>query len=147
MSIIEGLDPKKQKELIRQSINVGDVFLKKFEEAEHEKFFIIAGVSEGKVYVCSVFINSRIHSSVINKPNIYKLHIPLLKSQNPFLRYDSYANCSYPISLDIDKITDGIINSSCKIIGNINKSDIEYIQKAIIGSGLLSDDEIALYFS
>lgn len=31
MSIFGGLDPEKHKELIRQSINVGDVFLKKFE--------------------------------------------------------------------------------------------------------------------
>ena len=147
MSIFGALDPEKHKELIRQSINVGDVFLKKFEEAEHEKFFIIAGISEGKIYVCSVFINSRIHPSVLNKPNIYKLHIPLLKSHNDFLNHDSYANCSYPIPLDIDKITDGIINSSCKVIGNINKMDIGLIQKTIIESGLLSDDEIALYFS
>lgn len=147
MSIFGGLDPEKHKELIRQSINVGDVFLKKFEEAEHEKFFIIAGISKGKIYVCSVFINSRIHPSIINKPNIYKLHVPLLKSQNEFLSHDSYANCSYPIPLDVDKITDGIINTSCKVIGTINKTDIGYIQNAIIESGLLSDDEIALYFS
>ena len=146
MSIFEGLDPEKHKELIRQSITVGDVFLKKFEEAEHEKFFIIAGISEAKIYVCSVFINSKIHPSVFNKPNIYKLHIPLLKSHNDFLSHDSYANCSYPIPLDVDKIADGIINLSCRVIGNINKTDIGYIQKAIIESGLLSDDEIALYF-
>ncbi len=147
MSIFGGLDPEKHKEIVRQSINVGDVFLKKFEEAEHEKFFIIAGISKEKIYVCSVFINSRIHPSVINKPNIYKLHIPLLKTQNDFLSHDSYANCSYPISLDVDKITDGIVNSSCKVIGNINESDLGFIQKAIIESGLLSDDEITLYFS
>ena len=147
MSIFGSLDPEKHKELIRKSINVGDVFLKKFEEAEHEKFFIIAGISERKIYVCSVFINSRIHPSVLNKPNIYKLHIPLLKSQNVFLSHDSYANCSYPIPLDVDKIIDGILDASCKVIGNINKTDVEFIQKAIIESGLLSDDEIALYFS
>lgn len=147
MSIFGALDPEKHKQLIRQSINVGDVFLKKFAEAAHDKFFIIAGISKEKIYICSVFINSNIHPSVINKPNIHKLHIPLLKSQNDFLSHDSYANCSYPIPLDVDKITDGIINSSCKVIGNINQTDLGFIQKAIVGSGLLSEDEITLYFS
>jgi hypothetical protein len=147
MSIFGGLDPEKHKEILRQSINIGDVYLKKFEEASHEKLFIIAGISKEKVYVCSVFINSKIHPSVVNKPNIYKLHIPLLKSKNDFLRHDSYANCSYPFPLEVDKITDGVVNSSCKVIGKINKTDLVFIQKAIIESGLLSDDEIALYFS
>lgn len=125
---------------------MGDVFLTMFEETEHTKFFSIVVISQVKICICSVFINSRIHPSVVNKPNIFKLYIPLLKVQNDFLSYDSFANCSYPIALEVDKITDRIMKRTCKVIGSVNKTDLEFIQNALIEFGLLSEDDITLYF-
>lgn len=146
MSLFGNIDPKKQQEIFKNTLNIGDVFLKKFDESEHQKFFIIVGISEHKIFICSVFINSKIHPSVIKKPNILKLQIPLLKSRNTFLKHDSFANCSYPIHLNSEQITKGIIENTCKVIGNIHSQDLEFIQSAIITSGLLSDEQMELYF-
>ena len=146
MSILDSLDHGKKQELYKNSFKPGDVFLKKFDEAEHDKFFIIAGISEHKIYICSVFINSKIHPSVLNKPNICKLHIPLLKSRNPFLAYDSFVNCSYPISLTSEQITKAIVENKCKIIGEIHSLDLVIVRKTLIESGLLSEEEIIMFF-
>ena len=45
------------KNLLKNSLNIGDVFLGNFEEAKHKKFFVVAGMSDKKVKICSVFIN------------------------------------------------------------------------------------------
>ncbi len=147
MSIFSHIPHEKQQELYKETLKEGDVFLKDFDEADHKKFFIIAGISNDKIFICSVFINSEIHPSIALKPNISKLQIPLLKSRNEFLKYDSFANCSYPIHLNSTSITKGIIDQTCKVVGNIHHQDLEFVQKALIESGLLSDEEIELYFT
>ncbi len=146
MSIFGNIDPEKQQELYKNSLKAGDVFLKKFDEAEHKKLFIIAGISDEKIFVCSVFINSKIHPAIAGKPNILKLQIPLLKNRNEFLKHDSFANCSYPIHLKSESITKDIVVGTCKIIGNIHRQDLEFVQNALVNSGLLSEEEIELYF-
>lgn len=147
MSIFDNIDPNKQKSLYKSSLKTGDVFLKEFKEAEHKKLFIIAGISSEKVFICSVFINSEIHPSLSRKPNIHRLQIPLLKSRNKFLKHDSYANCSYLIYLKSEEITNSIIEKTCKVIGNIHMEDLKFIQTAIIESGLLTEEQIQLYFN
>ena len=146
MSIFDKLSKESQKELYKKSIKEGDVFLKDFEEADHKKFFIIAGISGDKVFVCSVFINSNIHPSIKNKQRLLALQVPLKKTLNPFLSYDSFANCAYPIPLETDTITTSIINGGCKVIGCIDPSDLDNVQQSLIHSGLLSEEQIDLYF-
>lgn len=68
MGIFGALDDEARKKLFKRNMDVGDVFLKDFDEADHQKFFIIAGMSTEKVFVCSVFINSAVHPSIMNKP-------------------------------------------------------------------------------
>ncbi|PID87981.1 MAG: hypothetical protein CSB06_02645 [Bacteroidia bacterium] len=146
MSVFDNTEPEKQQALYRNSLNAGAVFLKKFDEADHKKFFIIAGISDDKLFMCSVFINSKIHPAIAHKPRILDLQIPLLKTRNDFLKYDSFANCSYPIHLNSESITRSIVAGTCKLIGNIHNQDLEFVQNALIESGLLSDEEIELYF-
>lgn len=69
-----------------------------------------------------------------------------MKNRNNFLNHDSYANCSYPITLNIEQIITEIMNSSCKVIGEVCHEDLDFIQNALINSGLLTEKEINLYF-
>lgn len=139
------IDNNLQKKLLKATLKTGDVFLKKFEEAAHQKLFIIAGVSTKKVFLCSVFINSEIHPSIKSKPNIVALQVPLLKSRNSFLSHDSFANCTYPIPHEVEKLIDEISKGDCKTIGSIHNQDLIFIRKALVNSGLLTEEEIELY--
>lgn len=57
------------------SLKLGDVFLKNFEGIDHQKFFIVAGMTDDKLTVCSVFINSNIHPSLYNKQLILNAQV------------------------------------------------------------------------
>lgn len=144
--MLDVLDEDSKKKLYNSSLQTGDVFLNEFKEASHKKFFIVAGLSQDKVYLCSVFINSKIHPSIHNKPKQLELQMPLKKNNNSFLKYDSYVNCAYPMRLDTSKIIDSIINKECTIIGRVDNTDLLSIQDMIIDSGLLSEEEIEMFF-
>lgn len=133
--------------MFKKNIKQGDVFLKNFEEADHPKFFIVAGVCDENIYLCSVFINSNIPPALFAKQNLLNLQVPLKKDLNPFLKYDSFANCAYPIQTETEKIADELIHGTCKTIGTVNNDDLNNIQYSLINSGLLSEEEIELYFN
>jgi hypothetical protein len=141
------LDKDGLKKLFSSTMSLGDVLLKEFPEADHEKFFIIAGMSKDRVFICSVFINSNIHPSIFNKQELLNLQVPLKRSENPYLKYDSFANCSYPIPLEVTQIAQQIAEGKCKVIGAVTQDDLENVRSSIINSGLLSEEEIELYFN
>ena len=146
MPLLENLDSNFKSKLYLSTLKKGDVLLKNFPEADHPKYFIIVGMNETKMFVCSIFINSEIHPSLRNKPKQLGLQIPIQKAKNNFLKHDSYANCAYPIKLDGNQIASQINDGTCKTIGCIDSADLNKIQQVLISSGLLTDEEIALYF-
>lgn len=146
MSLGDLLKNSDKSKLYSQSLNLGDVFLKKFEGIEHPKFFIVAGLSQDRVFLCSVYINSDIHPSIIRRQNLLELQVPLRKQNNSFLNYDSFANCSNPIHMESTSLIEWVTDNSCKVIGSIFKEDLNTIKEALKNSGLLSVEEIKLYF-
>ncbi len=147
MSLGDLLENVDKSNLFKHSLSAGDVFLKEFEEIDHPKFFIVAGVSRDKIFLCSIYINSNIHPSVMRRQHLLELQIPLKQSNNPFLKYDSFANCSTPIPMESESLGQWIANNSCKVIGSVFQDDLKLIVDAIKNSGLLSEEEIELYFS
>lgn len=146
MSLGDSLGSLDKGELFRKTIKPGDVFLKDFDDIDHSKFFIVVGMSTDKVFLCSVYINSRIHPSIMKKQHLLELQIPLKKENNTFLKYDSFANCSTIIPMEGKALGDGIANNTCKVINSIFKKDLTLIVRSIKDSGLLSEEEIELYF-
>jgi hypothetical protein len=146
MSLGDLLGNLGKSKLFKQSLNIGDVFLKEFEGIDHPKFFIVAGISEDRIFLCSIYINSGIHPSIMHKQYLLELQVPLKKQNNPFLKYDSFANCSTPIPMELEPLSQWVSEDSCKVIGSINDSDLNSIVNALKNSGLLSEEEIELYF-
>ena len=146
MSLGDLLGSADKSKLFKKSLSIGDVFLKEFEGIEHPKFFIVVGLSKDKVYLCSIYINSRIHPSVMKRQHLLELQIPLRKQNNPFLKYDSFANCSTHIPMKSESLSNWITDDSCKVIGSIFKKDLNLIIKTLKESGLMSEEEMDLYF-
>lgn len=147
MSLGDLLKPHDKSKLFKHSLRAGDVFLKEFEGINHPKFFIVAGISQDKIFLCSIYINSNIHPSVMKRQHLLELQIPLKQANNPFLKYDSFANCSTPIPMKAEALSQWITNNSCKVIGTISQNDLKTIVDTLKNSGLLSDEEMDLYFS
>ena len=128
------------------SLKLGDVFLKNFEGIDHQKFFIVAGMTDDKLTVCSVFINSNIHPSLYNKQLILNAQVPLKKNDNTFLSHDSFANCSHTFVLDADLIINEILSGQCEVIGNIAPKDLRIVRCTIVNSGFLKQDDEEFFF-
>lgn len=145
MKLGDSLGTDAQKKLFSIGLSKGDVFTGEFPEIDHEKYYIIIGLSADKVFTCSVYINSEIHKSLYVKPELFALQIPISKANNPFLDYDSFACCSTPLPINSEFIFNQKQAGKCRIKGRISQIDLEVITRAIKNSGLLSDEEIELY--
>jgi|GEM_PF-854867 len=146
MPIGDVLGNSAKEKLFANSFKIGDVFLAKFDGINHDKFFILFGISYNRLFLCAVYINSDIHPAIRNKQNLLDLQVPLKKSNNPFLKYNSFANCSTTIPMDSEPLGKKIANNSCKVIGSVFQEDLEIIRNCVKNSGLLSEDDIELYF-
>lgn len=135
-----------KEKLFKNSLNKGDVFLKQFEAIDHLKFFIVVGLCDAKLFLCSVYINSNIHPSIMSRQHLLELQVPIKKSNNHFLKHDSFACCSTHIPMESELVGNWVSDKSCKVIGAVHPDDLINITKALIASDLLTEEEIELYF-
>lgn len=108
--------------------------------------FIVVGISKDTVFTCSVFINSEIHPFIARNQKLFSLQIRILKSDNPFLDHDSYASCNTPIKSSAINVQNKITDKSCRVIGKICEKDVAIITSTLVYSGVLTPEEIELYF-
>lgn len=146
MSIGDAFSSAAKEALFQNALAKGEVFLNKFPEIDHPKFFIVVGLSDDKLYTCSVYINSEIHPSIKAKQELYNLQVPIQKANNGFLSHDSYACCSTLLPIESNKINEWKNSGSCKVIGQVSEQDLEIITNTILDSNLLTAEEIEQYF-
>ena len=142
-NLLEGRDAAN---LYQASLSTGDVFLGKFDTIDHEKFFVIAGLSQDKIYVCSVYINSNIPGFIYRKQELLDLQVPIKKSKNNFLKHDSFVSCNTQLKFEFSDIYLWIENKKCMCIGKLDMEDLNNIQTTLINSGLMTSKEMELYF-
>ena len=141
------LDRQIANNLYQATLSLGDVFLGKFEGIDHEKFFIVAGLSHDKVYVCSVYINSKIPGFIFKKQELLNLQVPIKGVKYPYLKHDSFVSCNTQLKLEFSDIFRWIETDKCRCIGKLDMDDLNNIQTTLINSGLLTSKELELYFS
>lgn len=59
------------------------------------KYYIVVGISENEVALGTVYINSEINPNIFNTPQLRGYHIPISAEEYPFLKYDSFIDCSH----------------------------------------------------
>lgn len=124
------------------SISPGAVFLGPFANIDHDKFLIVVGVSKDKIMVCSAIINSNINQYIRKRPHLLSLQIELKEVDYDFLSHDSYVNCAQPLKASFNHF----MNESQQYCGMLNSTDLSSVQQNIINSGVLTADEINLFF-
>lgn len=124
------------------SIAPGAVFLGPWADIDHEKFLIVAGVSEDRILVCAVMINSEINPYIQKRPRMLSCQVLLKSADYDFLSHDSYANCAQPIRAKFEVFT----KDDRKYCGILSETDLNIVQQRIIASGNLTVDEINTFF-
>ena len=146
MNLKDFLNNKKNGNLYQTSLSKGDVFLGKFDGIDHEKFFVIAGLSKDKIFICSVFINSNIPDFIFSKQVLLDLQVPIKGNKYDFLKHDSFVSCNTQLKLKFSDLHSRIDDKRCRYIGKLNTEDLNNIKTTLINSGLLTQKEIELYF-
>ena len=119
----------------------GCVFAGRFKGIDHEKYFIVVGISNDKVYACSVYINSNIPKFILSSQKLLNLQVNIKGAKYDFLQHDSFAACN-----SVQKYLSNDIKF-CRYIGKINEEDLRNITNIVINSGILTPKEINLYFN
>ena len=133
--------------IYRTSLSKGDVFLGDFYGIAHKKFFVIAGLSQDKGSILSVYINSNIPDFIFKRQELLNLQIPVKGDNYNFLKHDSFVSCNTQLKFRFSDIYSLIESKKCDFVGKLNASDLNNIQTTLINSGLLTQKEIELYFS
>ena len=124
------------------SVTPGAVFIGPWPGVDHEKLLIVAGVSEERILVCSVMINSEINPYIQKRPRMLSCQVQLKAEDYDFLSHDSYANCAQPIRAKFDVF----MENERRYCGILNETDLTQVQQRIIASGNLTVDEINTFF-
>lgn len=131
--------------LIEGSIDRGDILLSEFDGIDHQKFFVVMGVSENKV--CGFFfINSNIHPAIFNKQEQLNLQYPLLHRDYEFLKYDSFLCASSVIERKLSDISEGIKNGTTTIIGKMKEEHVTDVVEMVRASKVISERHKLLFF-
>lgn len=109
---------------------------------DHGKFYVISGVSEDILFVCSVIINSEIHPFIQRRPHLLKRQIKISNIDYPFLNYPSYINCAQPLKIDSSKF----LGEEYTVKDCLKSNDLEKVIESTIASGELSSYDIHLFF-
>ena len=147
MRIKELLNEHVTSNLQQAFLSKGDVFLGKFEGIDHKKYFIISGLSQDKIFICTVFINSNIPDFIYKKQELLNLQVPIKGAKYDFLKHDSFVACNAQLKLNFSDFSAWIENKTCNYNGKLDMEDLNNIQMTLINSGLLTQNEIEIYFS
>lgn len=132
-------DLMKPSDLTSLCMTPGMVLLGEMKNVDHLKFFVIAGVCENKVSVCSVVINSKINTFVLRNEHVKKAQVLIHKNDYKFLSHDSYIDCAQPYKKDASSF------EGYKIVGVLTDTDLESVRRHIIAVGTMSMKDMEFY--
>ena len=124
------------------AISPGSVFLGPWENIDHEKFVVVAGVAKDRVLVCSVLINSLINQYIQRRPRMLACQVEMKAEDYNFLSHNSYINCAQPIKAKYEHFK----NEELKYCGMLTDELLIKVRQAIIDSDLLTNEEIEQFF-
>ena len=125
--------------LKQASILPGAVFIGSWEDVDHDKFIVIAGVTNDKILACTVLINSRINPYIMRRQKMLDCQVYVKSEDYDFLSHDSFVNCAQPMI----GTTAHFVGDEYKYCGLLNEQDLALVRHSIVESGLLTDEEIA----
>lgn len=117
----------------------GTVLLGEMEGVDHLKFFVVAGVSNNWICICSVVINSVINPFIMRRPHLLSRQVQLRNERYDFLSHDSYVNCAQPLKGTAEFF------SGFKRVGQLTDEDLQLVRSEIVLSGTLTPNELRIY--
>lgn len=102
------------------------------------KYFIIIGISQDRVALGVVYINSEINPNLFSKPELKQLHIPMSPDERELVEYDCFIDCSKIYEKPLESISQLLKeNPSCDR-GMLNSVELGRVQEKIYSASTIS---------
>lgn len=77
-------------------LEIGSIIFEKVFDTKppKDKYYIVTGFTADTTILCTVYINTTININLFPTPRLKNLHVPISATDNPFLKYDSFVDCS-----------------------------------------------------
>lgn len=102
------------------------------------KRFIVIGISQNKILLGVVYINSEINLNIFPTQELRDLHLKLTADSREYLTHDSYVDCSRIFQLERENINKLLQDDPACHLGTIAKDDLTRIKTVIKGSRTIS---------
>jgi hypothetical protein len=93
------------------------------------KIVVILAVNDKCACIGHFFINSQVNPNVFPTKALKELHLFLPASENPFLKHDSYLDCSVIQQVDLQTFLAVIADDPQCYQGNLKEHDFEFAKK------------------
>jgi hypothetical protein len=122
----------------RRNIELGKTLLIEIPDfnISYKKYLIIVATSNS--YIAGVVINTEINLNFAWSEEVKKLHLPIKQEEHPFLKYDSFVDCSKLHKRLITEICDAIKENPSMVIGNVTESLLRTLQITITHAKTIS---------
>ncbi len=147
MKLSDSLSQEVLSKLASNTVSVGDVYeinmttqnglTLKSGYKSRNKYFVVLGFDENGIAYGGVVINSHINYNM--DTTITDFLMPIKKSKYPFLRYDSFVDCSKLMTAEARKFNEW------HYLGSINDDDVAIIIGTIKESPRENEAHLALY--
>lgn len=116
-----------------RNLKVGSVIKLKVKDTNppKEKRFIVVGITEDKLCLATVFINTEINTIINWSPELRALNIELKKEGREFLDWDSYVDCSKLSFRDYNELKEILDSKPEAVIGELSDADSFLIKETI----------------
>lgn len=116
-----------------------------FKDIDHGKFFVVVGMSDD--YIAGFFfINSRVHPSIMNKPEQICLQYPLKAEDYSFLKYDSFLSASSIIKKPRVDIIHSIQDGKTVYVDELKQADLNNVLEMVRDSKIYSKKDKERFF-
>lgn len=122
----------------RRNIELGKTLLIEIPDfnISYKKYLIIVATSNS--YIAGVVINTEINLNFAWSEEVKKLHLPIKQQEHPFLKYDSFVDCSKLHKRLITEICNAIKENPSMVIGNVTESLLRTLQITITHAKTIS---------
>ena len=90
------------------------------------------------LYLAGVIINTEVNLNFAWNEALRKLHILIKSNEHPFLKYDSYVDCSKLHKRLISEICDAIKKNPSIVIGNVSEDFLREVVFTILHAKTIS---------
>ena len=122
----------------KRNIEIGKTLLIEIPDFNipYKKYLIIVGIN--KLRLAGVIINTGVNLNFARNEALRKLHLLIKSNEHPFLKYDSYVDCSKLHKRLISEICDAIKKKPSIVIGNVSEDFLREVTSTILDAKTIS---------